>query len=261
MEGQGWQHQQHGGSSIPEQCGQQGGQQGGQQRKQQPMRSFSSRLVDFFSARNQSGTHDEILHLLKRDGSKKMHSHIRLYLALHCLERGCNSSDCGSSGGSENAAQTRRQHPNCDVQVLKLESSVAPLYADRLFDCSDRILPLVKVKFCHNSDTIDHQVIRHLAISGFIFLDEQFHFFAFKDLGTEFAYFVPLARTDYETSVSLWQSIANFVQLPHVPVMGMRLGLLVSGACFGFRRKDVDLRVFQDIRLDNSDRAVLTGAT
>ena len=210
-----------------------------------PTKALSAKLVHYFVARNEGGVHDDIIHVLRRADSKK--GQLRLYLELRAEER--TSQGCSSLG--------------YNIKVLKVQSNVPSLYGDRLLDCSDRLLPLVKVKFSPSAGRVlDHRMIQELSCKGFTFLQEQFHFFAFKDLGTEFAYFVPLARTGHSDAVSLWQKVAKFAELSQVPLLGMRLGLLVSGACFGFcmNDRDVHIRELEDEFLSAGSRdTIVTG--
>jgi hypothetical protein len=212
--------------------------------------AVSTKLVTFFQSQSQQ--HDGLIRSLReRDGKG-----LRLYLALEM-----------EATTAEQAAQV----PSYQVKVMKI-CHAKSLYADRLFDCSDTLLPLVKVKFCRSNNLpLNHLLVREISQNGFIFLDEQYHFLAYKDLGSEFAYFFPQTRSPYHNSFSCWQSVGDFVKLPHVPVLGLRLGLLVSGACAGFSRAGISnsssngsssggiaMQVVEDIR-GGGDGDVATG--
>ena len=173
---------------------------------------------------------------------------LRLYLALDMKSNNDNPHHCS----------------HYQVNLLKIRCDEQALYADRLFDCSDIVLPLVKVKFCHNNLPVSHRVVRSLACEGFSFLGEQYHFLAYKDLGTDFAFFFPISRKEmFANSLQFWESIGNFVHLPHVPKLAMRLGLLVSGACEGFTLENVDIGVLEDTYIfdSNGNRVNVTGLT
>lgn len=202
---------------------------------------LSTKLITFFESHNDEGVHDDIIRLLARRDLTK--GYFRLYLALHAAPLGAL--------------------PSLEVKVLRLKSCGTSLFGDRLLDCcSDSVLPLVKVKLCHAGGVVDSQIVREISLHGFSFLGQQYHFFAFKDLGSVFSYFAPLVQSKHSTCVSLWQSVGNFMQLQHVPVLGMRLGLLVSGACMGFTRgegEEVVIRVIDDIHLLDDVEEIVTG--
>ena len=190
---------------------------------------FSVKLMSLFQ---EGGDNNECIRLLQGGDGK---GHLRVYLALYPTI---------TSAVDKHIGVPRHSY---EVKVLKIHSRASSVYADRLFNCSDSVLPLVKVKLCHSDTTISHHIIREIAQNGFTFLNEQYHFLAFKDLGTEFAYFFPQTCSGFRTSLSLWQSIGNFTNLSHVPVVGLRLGLLVSGACEGFTWGDISVLVVQDL--------------
>lgn len=222
-------------------------------KSQQPL---SSKLVSFFQSKNRAGgnVYDDIIRILRGGEGKGC---LRLYLSI-------------SSLGDHSLLP---YSPSYEVNVIKIQSSVKSLYADRLFDCSDTTLPLVKVNFDFNCTRnsnggkplpVSHLLIREIAKKGFVFLNQQYHFLAFKDLGTEFAYFYPQSDSScYHNSFNLWQSVGNFCSLPHVPAVGLRLGLLVSGACVGFPRgveEGITIRVAEDVYIaSGSKEEVATG--
>lgn len=222
--------------------------------KYQPL---SAKLVSFLQSRHSRNTDtgrdgdvDAIIRLLRGGEGKGC---LRVYLALHL----------------ECSVDEHMQVPSYEVNVLKIHAGAKSVFADRLFDCSDTTLPLVKVKLGHSSSDgrpLSHLLIREIAQKGFTFLGEQYHFLAFKDLGTEFAFFFPQSyrgspsQQYYSNSFSLWQSIGDFAQLSHVPAVGLRLGLLVSGACAGLEREvGIRIRMLDDVFVAGNDEEVATG--
>lgn len=234
--------------------------------KSQP--PLSVKLVNFLQSEKNhhaKSDHDDIIRLLRGGEGREC---LRLYLSISSVDH-------------------RSLLPSYEVHVLKVHTGVKSLYSDRLFDCSDTTLPLVKVKFDFRDDNgnnnnshtgrgnvngnnsrsngkgmpLSHLLIREISQKGFTFLDEQYHFLAFKDLGTDFAYFFPQSGSDrrYLNSCSLWQSIGNFCALPHVPAVGLRLGLLVSAACGGCAGEDIDIRILDDVYVAENKDEVATG--
>jgi hypothetical protein len=198
--------------------------------------SFSTKLVALLQRCNDNGDCDHLIRQLRAVNSS---GSLRLYLSLNCVENDI----------------VLQKHHSYEIKVLNVNSDAKCLFADRLLDCSDTLLPLVKVKFIRGNDIpLSHQIISEIADKGFIFLGERFHFLAFKDLGSQFAYFFNPSRSKYLSSFDLWQSIGNFIKLPHVPVLAMRLGLLVSGACQGLTAaSDIVIKVIDDVYLSPAD--------
>jgi hypothetical protein len=118
------------------------------------------------------------------------------------------------------------------VNLLSIKQTTRYYLADQIFDDQRGDLPIVIVWF-KIDDRVSDEVIRHLALHGFLWKGDRYFYFTTKNIGSK-TFFCRQFDQTIRNSFSLWDRIASFRNLKSIPEIGMRLGLLMSSSYPGF---------------------------
>jgi hypothetical protein len=124
------------------------------------------------------------------------------------------------------------------IRLISEQLTTKYYLADQLFDDEQREdLPVVIVWF-NICNGITDEVIKSIALSGFSWMGDRYFYLTTKDPGLKKTFFCRQIDPTITNSLSLWNRIASFHYLKSLPMIGMRLGLLVSGSYPGLTIHD-----------------------